>query len=252
MENATKALVMAGGVLIALMVLGALILMADSITAYQRTDVESTRTSQTTEFNNQYETYNRMDVRGNELYSLLNRARDYNRRQTSASTEGNSVGYTPMEIVFNFNGKLSEFASPAGNNLITQNEYTLTGTTDPFESIMNEVNQLEAKYGADSLTNLVTGMTEIFIDDSDTDEEHLKAVETFNLTSKKVTVSRWTEINEHSTIREEVYKYYEYVLFKRAYFDCVSLTRVGETGVTYDENTGRIIKMEFKFNGKFN
>lgn len=245
MENATKALVMAGGVLIALMVIGALMLMADSITAYQKTDIESTRTSQAVEFNNQYETYNRLDVRGNELYSLLNRARDYNQRQTAS-------GYTPIEIVFSFAGKLDEFESPAGNNLITKDTYKLTGTSSEFDSIMQTVTTIEGKYGADSLTNLITAMTSIFIEDTASVQERNVALDTFNLNSSKVKARNWNEIKEGSTIRSEVYKYREYVLFKRAYFDCTSLTRNGESGVTYDEKNGRIIKMEFKFNGKFN
>ncbi|MCI8759862.1 MAG: hypothetical protein HFJ34_01845 [Clostridia bacterium] len=41
----------------------------------------------------------------------------------------------------------------------------------------------------------------------------------------------------------DVYTYYEYVQFKRARFNCI------DTG--YDEKTGRIIRMKFEFNGKF-
>ena len=40
MENASKALIMAGSVLIALMIIGALLLMFNSISNYQQTDTE--------------------------------------------------------------------------------------------------------------------------------------------------------------------------------------------------------------------
>ena len=56
MENASKALIMAGSVLIALMIIGALILTFSNITAYQETNTRSTRSSQMAEFNSQYET----------------------------------------------------------------------------------------------------------------------------------------------------------------------------------------------------
>ena len=72
MENASKALIMAGSVLIALMIIGALVLMFSNLTSYQETNTRSTRSAQITEFNNQFETYNRKDVRGSDLYSLLN------------------------------------------------------------------------------------------------------------------------------------------------------------------------------------
>ena len=52
------------------------------------------------------------------------------------------------------------------------------------------------------------------------------------------------EIKENSQIRNDVYKYYEYIQFKRAHFDCEK--------VEYNNETGRITKMKFKFNGKFN
>ena len=81
MENATKALIMAGSVLIALMIIGALILMFNSLTSYQKVGESNTKEAQIVEFNNQYETFNRKNVRGSDLYSLLNRGVDYNRRK---------------------------------------------------------------------------------------------------------------------------------------------------------------------------
>ena len=45
-----------------------------------------------------------------------------------------------------------------------------------------------------------------------------------------------------TVIYEDALKYYEYIQFKRSYFDCV-----GEP--EYDKNTGRILKMEFECTG---
>ena len=61
---------------------------------------------------------------------------------------------------------------------------------------------------------------------------------------KKTTQADATKIGEN------VYKYYEYIQFKRAYFDCASLDGKGNSGVTYDKDTGRIISMNFVFSGK--
>ena len=63
----------------------------------QQTRVEGEVDSQVVEFNNQFSTYNRPDVRGSELYSLLNRAIDYNRTQSTAGTswadQGQNLAY---------------------------------------------------------------------------------------------------------------------------------------------------------------
>ena len=248
MENASKALIMAGSVLIALMIIGALILTFSNLTAYQETNTRSTRSTQMAEFNSQYENYNRKDVRGSDLYSLLNKAIDYNRRESSAGTNwadrGQEMAYEPMVIEFTIDK--SELVAPDGaSRLFTTNTYTVSGKSNDFgNKVKDEIDDLEGEYGQSSLTNLTTNLTKIFIDDSSTSQEKKEAVQNFNSASKKKTVSDFKEINEKSQIRQDVYMYYEYIQFKRAHFDCEK--------VEYNNETGRITKMKFKFNGKFN
>lgn len=251
MENASKALIMAGSVLIALMILGALILLFSNLNAYQETNVRNERSAQVVEFNNQYETYNRTDVRGSDLYSLLNRAIDYNERKSVVGAEGKEIAFEPITIVLNFGGKLSDISPPDGeNSLITKNQYIISETTNEFENeIKDDIDLLESTYGASSLSNLAGSLTNIFIDTTDQTEQRL-AVDRFNSVSKRKKISSWSEIAPGSKIRKDIYKYYEYIQFKRAHFDCTSIEREGESGVTYNTKTGRIIKMEFKYNGK--
>ena len=104
MENASKALIIAGSVLIALIIIGALVLMFSNLTAYQRNNTQTTREAQIVEFNRDYETFDRDGVRGSELYSLLNKVIDYNRRKTTEGTawadQGKDINYEAMEIKF--------------------------------------------------------------------------------------------------------------------------------------------------------
>lgn len=248
MENASKALIMAGSVLIALMIIGALILTFSNLTAYQETNTRSTRSTQMAEFNSQYENYNRKDVRGSDLYSLLNKAIDYNRRESTAGTnwadKGQEIAYEPMVIEFTID-KSKLVAPDDASRLFTTNTYTVSGKSNDFgNKVKDEIDDLEGEYGQSSLTNLTTNLTKIFIDDSSTSQEKDEAVQNFNSASKKKTVSDFKEINEKSQIRQDVYMYYEYIQFKRAHFDCEK--------VEYNNETGRITKMKFKFNGKFN
>lgn len=248
MENASKALIMAGSVLIALMIIGALILTFSNLTAYQETNTRSTRSTQMAEFNSQYETYNRKDVRGSDLYSLLNKAIDYNRRESTAGTnwadKGQEMAYEPMTITFTISN-ISELSADGTNRLFTSSTNEVTGKSNDFgNKVKDEIDDLEDTYGQTSLTNLTTNLTKIFIDDGADVDEKEEAVKNFNSASRKLTVNNFSEIDEDSTIRSDVYKYYEYIQFKRAHFDCEK--------VEYNNQTGRITKMEFKFNGKFN
>ena len=250
MENASKALIMAGSVLIALMIIGALLLMFNNLSSYQETNTKTTKEVQVIEFNNQYETYNRKNVRGSDLYSLLNRVVDYNRRKSSEGTgknEGQYLAYAPMTITFDLSsggGKEAFWASTeSGDHLIEENSYTVNNTNNEFENrIYGRVTDLEGIYGADSLYNLVMASEKIFIDKNTSSEaDQKKAVSSFNNACKSKSVSNLDQV---FAVKEDVDLYSEYVQFKRARFDCIT------NSVIYNEQ-GRIINMEFKFTGKF-
>ncbi len=80
MENASKALVMAGGVLISIIIISMLILMANSLTSYQDSLLHDYDTDNMAAFNSQFTAYERDDVRGNELLTLINKVLDYHER----------------------------------------------------------------------------------------------------------------------------------------------------------------------------
>lgn len=138
MENATKALVMAGSILIALLIIGALLLMFNNLSSYQNTNQQNIKDAQIVEFNNQFTTYIRDDVRGNELYSLLNSVIDYNRRKTIEGDEGAiQIGYQPMEVKFSLkspNGKdRKEFSIDGNNRIFKSNDYIVNKSDNTFE-----------------------------------------------------------------------------------------------------------------------
>ena len=243
MENASRALIMAGSVLIALMIIGALLLMFNNLSNYQQTNIETEAQAQVVRFNNGYTTYNRKNVRGSDLYSLLNKVIDYNRRQSSAGTgwsdQGQELQYEPMTIKFSITPSDLRFDNT--NRLFTgSGNYEISGSTNTFEnSIKTKIDDLENEYGQETLVALTSNVTKVL-----PDVEAVDTVEQFNKISRKVTITSWDQIKPGSQIRNDVYTYYEYIQFKRAYFDCES--------VEYNQETGRIVEMVFKFTGKFN
>ena len=118
MENASKALLIAASVLIAIVIIGAFMLMMSNLTDYQNKSYQSTQDAQITEFNNLYLSYNRKDVRGSDMISLMNRIVDYN------GTKSAEDGFTMMHITINMNGHNSDFSYDGTNRLIISSHYT--------------------------------------------------------------------------------------------------------------------------------
>lgn len=83
MENSSKAFIMAGGILIAILVVSLLVFAFSRIKSYQNQLDTSKKIEQVTEFNKQFESYNKSVVTGYELISLANLARDHNTRYTT-------------------------------------------------------------------------------------------------------------------------------------------------------------------------
>lgn len=248
MENASKALIMAGSVLIALMIIGALLLMFNNLSSYQEVDTQTTREAQVIEFNNQYLTYHRDNVRGSELYSLLNKVIDYNKRKSTEgigeTEEGQYLAYTPMEIEIELHtDDLSQIQSSSiekrEDHLIKKTSYKASKRENDFEKDVYEiVKNLETSYGADSLNNLVVASEKIF-NENISEQERIK---NFNNACKSISIKEINEISQN--MKKGVYQYAEYVQFKRARFNS------SEQDLKYNSQ-GRIIKMKFTCNGKF-
>lgn len=247
MENATKALTIAASVLIAVVILGALLLTFNSLSSYQNTNTKNTRDAQVLEFNNQYEIFNRKEVRGSDLYSLLNKVVDYNRRKSDdtkdENDEGKSILYKSMTVSYDLKNKNNDFAYDNIPRIFTQNDMTVNLTTSKINQftriVTQKVNEIEQIADEDGLQNLVVGIPNLF--DKGTTREQETAIKLWNNNAKRK-VKEYKELNTDSN-KNAIYTYYEFIQFKRAIFKC--------TNVGYDDGTGRIISMSFEFTGKF-
>lgn len=266
MENASKALIIAGSILIALMIIGAVLLMFNSLSNYQNMQDKDTKEAQIVKFNNQYETYNRDNVRGSDLYSLLNRVVDYNRRKSTVGREIDDEGvdsqFQPMTIIVSFkdNNNLKKFTynnkeSQLFKKILEGSKYTFEinkQTSNTFrDSINAEISELEedkptSKFkGKSGIQNLSSGISNLDINNDSDRKAKLKAIDLYNNNVKGDRADENNIIEKIENIMEDVKTYYEYIQFKRAYFDCKS------EEVVYNRNTGRITSMTFEFNGKF-
>ena len=121
MENASKALLMAGGVMLTILVVSLLFYAWTSVSEYQANQDKLIEIQNVAKFNAQFTNYQRDDVQGYELLSLVNKVIDYNQRFSSefgSSSAGNYAQYRPVII----NIKLDENTS----NYTNRNDFTGT------------------------------------------------------------------------------------------------------------------------------
>ena len=130
MENASKALIMAGGIFIAQLVITLLVFFYNNIVTVQNADEEAEIIEQAAEFNKQYDVYNRNNLYGSEILSLANKMEDYNRKEAAEK------GYPEIEMEVTITENIGTyFASGTYSAQQLQNE--LSNLQDKIEEYAN-------------------------------------------------------------------------------------------------------------------
>ena len=80
MENVSKALMIAGGIMIAIIVVSILVFGFTRLRKYQNSQDENVKVMQIAEYNKKFDSYNKNVVKGYEIVSLSNLAYDTNKR----------------------------------------------------------------------------------------------------------------------------------------------------------------------------
>lgn len=270
MENASKALLIAAGMLLAVMLLSLLFVFWDNVAGYFTAQHDATMLKQLIEFNNKYQNYDGKTIRGNELVSIMNSIVDYNNYQSDME------GYEPIKIKISFkdetgvnhdeemeygNENVVEDLIPDSYNGIIKN-YTNEADTTINDTIIEKIAETSSRLVSHPDFSSITGLTDtklqkmsaniehIVDDEDDVDvvdrdeylEEYIKYRQqllTRILGAKNVKAeddsgySQWI-----GKIKSATYHYYQYTMFKRAMFEC--------TKVSYNETNGRVNKMEFQ------
>ena len=92
MENATKALIIAGGMLIGMLIVGLLVWGFGQVRNFEQEQADQETIQEIIDFNERFEAYNRTTVRGYQMISLANLVYDTNSRYTETD------GYNPVTI----------------------------------------------------------------------------------------------------------------------------------------------------------
>ena len=81
MENATKALLIAGGVLIAIIIITLLVRTYGNISNFQRQQLTQEEARQIAEFNSEYTQYENQYVYGTDVITVINKVNNYNQKE---------------------------------------------------------------------------------------------------------------------------------------------------------------------------
>lgn len=91
MENASKALLMAGGILLAVLIISAAVLMKNNLSRIPQEEANQKRSQELQAFNAQFEQYTNKTVYGVDMLSVANMIRDFNQRESDSQK-----GYTML------------------------------------------------------------------------------------------------------------------------------------------------------------
>ena len=270
MENASKALLMAAGVLITILIVSLIIFARNKAADFYNNDDSIEDTSDITKFNLQFTNYERNNIKGVELISLSNKIADYNFRHSNADEAKNDEGYQYITLTINLgtsNGASDPFAyGSVGRQLFKKPQYVQEGTSNAFSSINDDMYEAENDFGKKNLRNLAKAIYTVFPNKSVediTDFDKLSSVKKFKeITSSKDATNEMykqyydeiesCDLNETEEVKKQFnmiqtnfkeisIQYYEYTQFKKGIFE------YKETN--YAEN-GRIISMKFDFTGR--
>jgi len=208
MENASKALIMAGGVLIAILVISLLVFFFNNIREWQKIEGSGEELEQIVEYNKQYEVYAR-DVYGSELLSIANKIADYNKRQAE------NKGYLKIELQV-------QFTKDMDTNFFRKGNYTSLQMKTEIENLQEEINTIGKKQIVSKKnTNVSRKISQLA-------SMRTKDIEELGIQYEDYREDL-TTYNTYKTLLTQVKE----TIFKFVIFD-------------YDQTNGRITKMTYK------
>lgn len=219
MENASKALIIAGSVLLAMLIIGSLVFMFNTLSDLRQTEADAEDVEQLAKYNRQIETFNRNGLYGSEIMSLANLIEDYNIRQSGLK------GYTAITLEVYTTG------IAGADNPTMQAQYTgengYMQLIQDFNSLQNSVDTKKAETLYGQTIERLSGMRT---------EQIIEALRNYDVSETQIQTIIRDEINP--TVSEYTIQKSELTEFKNKQF--------GTPEIEYDQYTGRIIKMVFR------
>lgn len=213
MENASKALIIAGSVLLAVLIMTALIYTFSKISSLKQVEASSEEEKILAQYNKEIENFNRAGLYGSEILSLANLIEDYNERQSELK------GYGPITL------KVS-IKPITGAEYLKENEYSnYIDLTKDFKNVENKTKELKQTIICGQTLDKLAGMR------TDTLKDLISRYNTANGKNHNLTDIE-NEIAKYQNVNSEMQT------FKNKRFNTPE--------VKYDNGTGRVKSMTYK------
>lgn len=231
MENATKALLMAGALLISILVVGLLVIGYRSISDYQQSSSSLKKDQQLSSFNQGFAQYVRKDLVGTDVISLVNKIVDYNKKTGGA-------GEIDYDYKISITVKMNNFKDKYLAKYLTGTTYTINSSSTTSSGLLkylNEMRKLEDTYGREVLTQLSSNQESLrsyYYEGDTTNGRSIK-----DIVGRSISALETQFRNNDFTVLE---KHIEYSEFKSSTFE------IKDEPTYYNEN-GQIKNMVVEF-----
>lgn len=241
MENATKALMIAGGLLFSIIVLGLFMLMFTKLREYPIEMEQQKRVEELAMFNREYEAYQQEKLYGTELISVINKVISNN------SKYSNNDKVYDINIKFTLKNGINKGKYVVYYPSLTQNQNLRPGqspilTSDTIElGTLFMANREYSLIDYSDINDRINDVFDIFYKENH-DKEGEKIYYTYDERNKNWLKNIPLDGHADNMKRNPEFYYYVYmsgfVNFKRSHFKC--------TGIRYNIDTGRVDELKFE------
>lgn len=225
MENASKALIFAGGLLISMLIVAALIFTISQVRNLKSQEQQAEQTDEVAEYNNKFNKYASENLYGVDLISLCNEVSNYNAK------ESKNKYYSKINLVFDFRHASPSILLGDESDIFIKNtvyHYTENSENDNT-NLLTQYKAFEKKY------NKLANINPTFKD---------KKNQTYTI--KQLASMRNDELKnkfDEDTIEEMSDPISNYNSLKSSFTEFKTKKFKGE--ITNQDNTGRITQMTF-------
>ena len=230
MENASKALIMAGSVLMAILVIGLLVFGYQSLSALEQSKENAKGDLKAEQYMERFEQFDRT-LYGSELLSLANLLEDYNN-----TDDVKDEGYSEMIIEVYTTGITNTTYFKEGKDNITkilEDKNNIEEEISEYEVKNSDYNNKSVKYYSEKSNRQIAEEFRIDVPGTTPDYD----IAEIYLKSNTKTNQLLNDIQNYKSLTTI---YNEFRIGKK--FECKE--------IKYDDNNGRIIKMYFKEKAK--
>lgn len=139
MENSYRALMIAGGVLLGILLLSAFVYMFRSGARFNRSVEESQIEQQRIAENNKFEQYNRNNNKISDMVSLINLVYDFNQKKDFEETESIDLLITIGSVKYSIPNKTTPVSSNLKRNMVIKNDNEIVSTYDLLSKTLQEL-----------------------------------------------------------------------------------------------------------------